>query len=86
MRAVAAGRDEIGVILAGGGSTLPFIQKMAARIRPSIGRIRSVRVQPLVPEWAKDPAFKNQLAPIFPQVAISIGGAVANLQPTDLHF
>jgi hypothetical protein len=33
-----------------------------------------------------DETFKRQLAPIFPQVAISIGGAVAHVHATDLHF
>lgn len=86
LRAVAAGAEEIGVILAGGGASLPFIHDMAKRTRPASNRIRRVSVQPLVPEWASDETFKRQLAPIFPQVAISIGGAVANVRAADLHF
>jgi molecular chaperone DnaK (HSP70) len=86
LRAVAAGSDEVGVVLAGGGAALPFIQEMARRTRPASGRIRHIAVQPLVPEWAMDETFKRQLAPIFPQVAISIGGAVAHVHATDLHF
>jgi molecular chaperone DnaK (HSP70) len=86
LRAIAAGSDEVGVVLAGGGASLPFIQEMARQVRPSSGRIKRIAVQPLVPEWALDEAFKQQLAPIFPQVAISIGGAVANVRVADLHF
>jgi molecular chaperone DnaK (HSP70) len=86
LRAVAAGSDEVGVVLAGGGAALPFIQDMAKHTRPTSARIRRISVQPLVPEWAADETFKRQLAPIFPQVAISIGGAVAHVHATDLHF
>jgi hypothetical protein len=86
LRAAAAGRDEVGVVLAGGGAALPFIQKMAEQARPSAGRVRRVHVQPLVPQWARDEIFGGKLSAIFPQVAISIGGAVANLHATDLHF
>jgi molecular chaperone DnaK (HSP70) len=85
-RAMAAGSDEVGVILAGGGATLPFIQEMARQTRPTSGRVRRIAVQPLVPEWALDESFKRQLAPIFPQVAISIGGAVARVRVADVHF
>ncbi|MBX9745777.1 MAG: Hsp70 family protein [Hyphomonadaceae bacterium] len=85
LRAAAAGHTEVGVILAGGGASLPFVQKMAMRARPSARGIKKLLVQPLVPTWAKDPSFKH-LANIFPQVSISIGGAVAHVHAADLHF
>lgn len=86
LRAAAAGSDEVGVVLAGGGAKLPFIQEMARQMRPASGRVKRVSVQPLIPNWAMEDIFKGQLAPIFPQVAISIGGAVAAVHATDLHF
>jgi hypothetical protein len=86
LRAAAAGSDEVGVVLAGGGAKLPFIQEMARQMRPSSGRVKRVSVQPLIPSWALEDTFQGQLAPIFPQVAISIGGAVAAVHATDLHF
>jgi molecular chaperone DnaK (HSP70) len=85
LRAAAAGYGEVGIILAGGGASLPFVQAMAARARPSVRTIKRLLLQPLVPDWAKDATFAD-FAPIFPQVSISIGGAVAHVQTADLHF
>ncbi|MGE3142121.1 MAG: Hsp70 family protein [Hyphomonadaceae bacterium] len=85
-RAVEAGRDEIGVVLAGGGASLPLIQQMAQRARPKTARIRRVLVQPIVPDWARGGAFHPSIAPVFPQLSISIGGAVAALQPLEARF
>lgn len=76
-RAADDGADTVGVILAGGGAMLPFVQQMASHARPSVSRIRRVDVRPLVPAWAHHDSFGADLAPIFPQIAISIGGAVA---------
>lgn len=84
LRAAAAGHNEVGIVLAGGGARLPFVQKMAADARPRVRGIRKLLLQPLVPAWAKDPKFEH-LEEIFPQVSISIGGAVAQLQASDFH-
>jgi hypothetical protein len=64
---------------------LPFIQEMAKEARPSARGIKRLLVQPVVPSWARTEALAH-LAPIFPQMAISIGGAVARLSAADVHF
>jgi molecular chaperone DnaK (HSP70) len=79
IRAAADGKDAIGVVLAGGGSSLPFVQQMAQKTRPKVSRIRRVLVQPVVPSWIYDHHHARALAPIFPQLAIALGGAVAVL-------
>lgn len=84
LRAAAAGHKEVGIVLAGGGARLPFVTQMAADARPRVRGIRKLLLQPLVPAWAKDPNFEH-LEDIFPQMSISIGGAVAQLQASDLH-
>lgn len=82
IRAAAAGKDAIGIVLAGGGSSLPFVQNMAQKTRPKVSRIRRVLVQPVVPSWVYEHHSARALAPIFPQLAIAIGGAVAVLDNT----
>lgn len=84
-RAAAAGQNEVGIVLAGGGANLPFVQRMAASARPNVRGIKRLVLQPLVPSWAQDSSF-DHLAPIFPQVSISVGGAVARVQPADVNF
>lgn len=79
IRAAASGKDAIGIVLAGGGSSLPFVQQMAQKTRPRVSRIRRVLVQPVVPSWVYDHHSARALAPLFPQLAIAIGGAVALL-------
>jgi molecular chaperone DnaK (HSP70) len=85
-RAAKSGADTVGVVLAGGGANLPFVDQIVRRTRPASSRIRKVAVQPLVPAWAQDRAFGEGLVEIFPQVAISIGGAVASLPPAEARF
>lgn len=85
LRAAAGGHAEVGVILAGGGASLPFIKKMAAEARPSVRGVKRLALQPVVPSWAQAPEL-GHLASIFPQVAISIGGAVARVHSGDVRF
>ncbi|MBI1188938.1 MAG: hypothetical protein GC206_16655 [Alphaproteobacteria bacterium] len=77
------GANAIGVILAGGGSKLTFIQQMALHTRPSVSRIRRIDLRPVVPAWAQGEDFDDGFRDIFPQVAISIGGAVAAMTPME---
>lgn len=85
-RAASAGKTEIGVVLAGGGARLPFIQEMTAKTSPQNNRVRKVRVEPVVPDWANDDAFPNGFANVFSQAAISVGGAIAQLRAADIRF
>ena len=75
------GAKTVHVMLAGGGANLPFVREMAARAKARRG-VKPV-VLPLTPDWAHHPRFGGNLAPIFPQMAISLGGAVA---PRSLLF
>lgn len=73
--AAMRGRTEVQAIAVGGGAAAPFIRdlvrKKAARSTPR------VVPRPATPEWAHAREFEGNLAPVFPQLAISIGGALA---------
>jgi molecular chaperone DnaK len=73
--AVARKRSEIDAVAVGGGAAAPFIQTLIRR-KPKRGRVR-VTARDATPDWAHDAAFQGNLAPVFPQLAIAIGGALA---------
>lgn len=73
-RAKSDGEQEIDAIAVGGGAAAPFIQELIKKRK--VGKVR-VTPRPATPEWAHAPAFGGNLAPIFPQLAIAIGGALA---------
>ena len=73
--AKAAKVKTVSVILAGGGSSLPFIQKLARHTARTWRKDARVVVEPMAPLWANAPEFNGALAPIFPQLEIAIGGA-----------
>lgn len=75
LRAAEIGAASLGVALAGGGSSLPFVREMARAARTK--RKVAVHVAPAVPAWATTGAFAGQLAPLFPQTSIALGGAIA---------
>lgn len=65
------------VVLSGGGAGMPFLAKMIARARPKKwGKLR-ISAAPLRPAWCEAPCFEGQLLPIFPQMCVAIGGAMA---------
>jgi hypothetical protein len=74
--AVARKRRGIQTIAVGGGANAPFIQNLLKR-RPSRASKLVIEARPATPEWAFAPEFRGNLAPVFPQLAISIGGALA---------
>ncbi len=65
----------VSVILAGGGSSLPFVQKLARHTAQTWRKDARVVVEPMAPLWANAPEFAGALAPMFPQLEIAIGGA-----------
>jgi molecular chaperone DnaK (HSP70) len=73
--ATARGQAEVHAIAVGGGAGAPFIQELLRR-KPGSGRTR-VMPRPATPEWAHAREFQGNLAPVFPQLAIAIGGALA---------
>jgi molecular chaperone DnaK (HSP70) len=73
--AQARGRSEVQAIAVGGGASAPFIQDLIHR---KAGSTRPrVTPRPATPDWARGGVFKGNLAPVFPQLAIAIGGALA---------
>jgi len=74
--AIARKRREIQALAVGGGASAPFIQGLLRRRPPRSGKL-SIEPRPATPEWAFAPHFRGNLAPVFPQLAIAIGGALA---------
>ncbi len=72
--AAALKRRTIQTVAVGGGANAPFIQDL---LRTKAGGGLSVEPRPATPEWAFAPEFQGNLAPVFPQLAIAIGGALA---------
>lgn len=72
--AAAQKRRTVQTIAVGGGASAPFIQDLL-RLKPG-GNV-SAEPRPATPEWAYAPEFQGNLAPVFPQLAIAIGGALA---------
>jgi molecular chaperone DnaK (HSP70) len=72
----AARRDDrvVDVILAGGGAKLEFVADIVKKA--PTGRLQA-RLSPPVPSWANAACFDGNLAPLFPQLCIAIGGAIA---------
>jgi hypothetical protein len=65
----------VDAVAVGGGAAAPFIQDMI-RAKPRGGGPR-VEVRPATPDWARGREWQGNLAPVFPQLAIAIGGALA---------
>lgn len=71
----ARGRSDVQAIAVGGGAATPFIQDLIRRKMEST-RPRVIP-RPATPDWAHAREFRGNLAPVFPQLAIAIGGALA---------
>lgn len=75
VRANAGRRQrDVQAVAVGGGAFAPFIQDLLRRKPP--GGLR-VEPRPAAPQWAHADEFRGNLAPVFPQLAIAIGGALA---------
>ncbi len=68
------------VVMSGGGAALPFLARMVARARPRKASKLRITAAPLCPAWCMEPCFEGQLAPVFSQVSVAIGGALAGEQ------
>ena len=71
----ARGRSDVQAIAVGGGASTPFIQALIRRKMEST-RPRVIP-RPATPDWAHAREFRGNLAPVFAQLAIAIGGALA---------
>ncbi|MES1199524.1 MAG: Hsp70 family protein [Pseudomonadota bacterium] len=78
-RAEATGASVIDVVLAGGGSHLPFLQDMVQRA--GAGTRVAFRVAPLSPANVLYEGVDPELSSAFPQIAISVGGAIVEMLP-----
>ncbi len=67
-------RSNVQAVAVGGGAGAPFVQELLQR---RTSRPPRVIARPATPEWAHAREFKGNLAPVFPQLAIAIGGALA---------
>jgi len=74
--ALARGRTEVQAIAVGGGASAPFIQDLIKR-KSNRGAGARVVPRPATPDWAHAREFQGNLAPVFPQLSIAIGGALA---------
>lgn len=72
----ARGRTEIQAIAVGGGASTPALQQLIRSKPRGAGKVR-VAPRPATPDWAHAREFRGNLAPVFPQLAIAIGGALA---------
>jgi molecular chaperone DnaK (HSP70) len=80
-RAEAAGANAVDIVLAGGGSNLPFMAdlvKSAGQVRPHNITLRYGPLSPANPLYnSVDPSLRD----IFPQIAMSVGGALVEMMP-----
>lgn len=80
-RAEAANAEVVDVVLAGGGSQLPFmidLVRSAGALRPSRVGLRVGPLSPVNPLYTGiDPALRD----VFPQIAMSVGGALVEMMP-----
>jgi molecular chaperone HscA len=67
---------EMVVITTGGGARLPFIAEMVRKAAAKRSPVR-IRVAPPQPLWINEATFRDEVGPIFDQLAIAIGGAIA---------
>ncbi|QGZ93367.1 Hsp70 family protein [Terricaulis silvestris] len=84
--ALAAGAQRVDVIPAGGGAMLPFVQNMLSSPGATLRGQMRLRVHPNIPGWIENGDDADRLGPIFPQLAVSLGGAIAPLRPSEAHF
>ena len=81
-RAEAANAEVVDVVIAGGGARLPFmvdIVKSAGAMRRSPV---ALRIGPLSPVNTLYSSVDGSLRDVFPQIAMSVGGALVEMMPT----
>jgi molecular chaperone DnaK len=75
------GSPMIDVVLAGGGAHLSFLPQLVQNAHQSIGSRVQVRCGPLSPINPIYEGIDPILANVFPQIAMSVGGALVEMQP-----
>ena len=74
-RAAKDGSKDVCAVAVGGGAYAPFVKDMIGVQGAESAR----QILPATPDWAHAAAFGGNLAPIFPQLAIAIGGALTRM-------
>ncbi|MBS0385070.1 MAG: Hsp70 family protein [Proteobacteria bacterium] len=80
-RAQAVGAQVIDVVLAGGGSHLPFLPDLVRAAAAQNPRSVPLRVSPLSPASKLYDGVDPALGGAFPQIAMSVGGALIEMMP-----
>ncbi|MDX2234844.1 MAG: Hsp70 family protein [Hyphomonadaceae bacterium] len=80
-RAAAARADVIDVVLAGGGSQLPFLVDLVHGTAQARSGGIPLRVEPLSPTSPLYDGIDTYFNDVFPQLAMSIGGALVEMLP-----
>ena len=80
-RAEAVGAQVIDVVLAGGGSHLPFLPDLVRSAAAQGPRSVPLRVSPLSPTSKLYEGVDPSLGNSFPQIAMSVGGALVEMMP-----
>jgi molecular chaperone DnaK (HSP70) len=80
-RALAARADVIDVVLAGGGSQLPFLTDLVFSAAGHRAGGIPLRVEPLSPTSPLYEGIDSYFNDVFPQLAMSIGGARVEMMP-----
>ena len=86
LRAVAlrtreAGGTTIDVVLAGGGSHLPFLPALVQHAGNSVAQGINLRIGPLSPVNPLYTSIDSSLRDVFPQIAMAVGGALVEMMP-----
>ncbi len=80
-RAQIVGAQVIDVVLAGGGSHLPFLPGLVRAAAAQNPRSVPLRVSPLSPTSRLYEGIDPSLGGAFPQIAMSVGGALVEMMP-----
>lgn len=80
-RARDVGATTIDVVLAGGGSHLPFLPALVQHAGNSVAQGISLRVGALSPANPLYTSIDASLRDVFPQISMSVGGALVEMMP-----
>lgn len=80
-RAEAMGAPVIDVVLAGGGAHLAFMPQLVQKAGESLNTGVQLRIGPLSPINPLYEGIDPILANVFPQIAMSVGGALVEMMP-----
>ncbi|HRO02494.1 MAG TPA: Hsp70 family protein, partial [Terricaulis sp.] len=82
-RARGTATPMIDVVLAGGGSHLGFIPELVRSVGMTAAQGVPLRIGPLSPANVLYANVDEYFVQVFPQIAMSVGGALAELMPAD---